>query len=130
MIVILATLATLTLVAFNRTQADARNDSAKAKTDAISEALERYHLQNGEYPTCVQLTQSTSAKATAASVFNGLGLDPATLTRASSTEDTNSLDCSATASTTKFSYVGNGTSFTLSYKEDFSGNVVTIKSRQ
>ena len=124
-IVVLAILVTVTVVTFGRTQSDARNTSSKAKSVAIAEGLERYYETNGEYPSCALVTQANTATVTSTVLK---GLDPNTLTRAGAASGTNSIDCNAPG-TTNFAYSSNSTGYTLSYREERTGQIVTFTSR-
>ena len=125
-IVIISILALLTITAYNRVQANARNDAAKSKATVISEALEKYYEKNGQYPPdCTALTGSVGG------VINTYlpGIDTNTLTRNGSTAGTNSLVCSGEPNTNGFSYDGDADQYNLSYLEEASGKVVTFSSR-
>ncbi len=122
-VMIISVLATITILAYNRTMSNSRNDSAKSRTQMIANALEKYYSANGEYPTCTQLTQSSSVVA---STYLP-GIDPNSLTRDGSglPAGTNSISCSA-ATTTNFAYTSTTTSFSLSYVEEVTGTTVTV----
>ncbi len=122
-VVIIAILATLTLVAYNRVQANAHNDSSNSKGTVISEALEKYYTQNGEYPTCALLTQSSTLVTT--NVLKGL--DSTILNRYGSPAGTNNINCTA-LDTTGFYYTPGSDSYTLQYKEEYTGNTITFSS--
>lgn len=122
-IMIIAVLVTLTVTGYNRAQANARNDASKSKSTIISEALEKYYERTGEYPTCAQLTAASST-VTSTTLQ---GIDADILTR-SGAAGTNSINCTDPANG-GFTYIGNSDGYTLSYKEDATGNIVTFNSR-
>lgn len=124
-IVIISVLATLTIIAYNRVQANARNDSSKSKATIISEALEKYYEKNGNYPACTQLSGTVS---TVISSYLQ-GLDPNIVTRAGSQAGTNSIDCSTDPNTSKFTYNGNADTYELKYQEELTGDIVVFNSR-
>ena len=123
-IVILAILVTLTALGFNRTMSNSRNDSTNSKGKLIATALEKYYNQNGEYPTCAQLSQSIS---TVSNTYLP-GIEPNTLTRDGATSGTNSVTCSS-PTTGNFAYTSTGNAFTLQYKEEATGKIVTFNSQ-
>lgn len=125
-IVIISILTVLTITAYNRVQANARNDATKSKATVISEALEKYYEKNGQYPPdCTALTGAVSSVTS-----NYLqGLDSNTLTRNGNAANTNSLICSSEPTTSNFSYDGSPDQYNLSYLEEASGKVVTFSSR-
>lgn len=53
-IVIVAMLATLTSVAYRKTQENARNETRKVDVATLKGALEEYRTENGSYPACTQ----------------------------------------------------------------------------
>lgn len=126
-IVILAVLITLTTLGFNRTLSSTRDNSADSKTKVIAAALEKYYSQNGTYPSCIDLTQSSSVVTT--SVLPGI--DPATLTRdgAGATSGVNSFICSGGADSTHFLYSSTATSYSIQYKQESGGTVVSVNSQ-
>ncbi len=121
-VVIIAILTALTVTVYNQTQKDSRDNSAKSKVSAIAAALEKYYDTNGEYPTCAQIAAPTASQAVAAGVLQGI--DPNALARQNATTGTNSINCTA-ATTTTFAYSTTGTSYTLSYIEEATGNTAT-----
>lgn len=127
-IVILGVLATLTTLGFNRTMSNSRNDSANSKAKLITAALEKYYDQNGEYPDCATKIVVSGVTGTGGALQ---GVDPGSLTRDGSgaASGTNSIVCGTTANTTNFSYSNTSKSYTLQYKEEATGNTVTL-SRQ
>ena len=74
LIVIIATigvLAAITIIGFSSYQQDARDEQRASNTTVISEALEEYYQENGEYPSIPAIV-NTSQSASPASVSTGL----------------------------------------------------------
>lgn len=132
-IAILATIATLGLGVF---QADGRDRARNAATITLSESLEKYYDENGEYPSCAMMTGSAS------SVQDLLGVSADALTLPQSTSD-NAIVCADISPSTPgdvIAYVGDSStqcstglaclSYTLKYVEEGSGEVQSIGSRR
>lgn len=124
-IVILAILVTLTALGFNRTMSNSRNDSTNSKGKLIATALEKYYNQNGEYPTCDQLRLATTSNIGTTYLP---GVEGSTVTRDGAASGTNSIACTS-PTTGNFAYTSTGNVFTLQYKEEATGNIVTFNSQ-
>lgn len=138
-IVVLGILATIVTVATTGILTDSRDGSRNASVSVIGEALERYYSKNGEYPSCSSLQGSPDT------VRQFLGVDGGVL-KAPSSDAANSIVCTditASTPTDSFAYIGyrsDGTtvcptniacrSFVLKYKEEASGEIKTVASRQ
>lgn len=122
-IAIIGILATIGIVSYSKIQSGARDSQRSSKAAVITEALEKYFDQNGEYPDCSKMTQPADTVST----DTLKGIDPSALT----TPSGNSIVCTD-PTTDAFGYVvvGDGTSYTLKYKEDSSGQIKTIASRR
>jgi prepilin-type N-terminal cleavage/methylation domain-containing protein len=119
-IVIIAILSTISIVGFNVIQQGARNTQRSSEVSAVAEALEKYYMKNGEYPSCAMMTQSTSATTVANALFPGL--DPNNLTApGDQTAGHNSFVCSA-PTTAQYGYLGGSNSCTIEYQEEGSSN--------
>jgi len=129
---ILATIVTFTVVGVQARARDAKRSSSVA---SIVEKLESYYYTNSKYPSCPALTSFTSP------VFKGL---PQAALIAPSNKDLSqpSLKCQdVTTSTTDdiYGYMGDGTntcqtgsfcsSWTLKYKEESTGKIISTTSR-
>jgi len=140
-IAIVGILATLTLIGFSRFQAESRDTQRSAKATVITEALEKYYDQNGEYPSCADITKE--GDVVKSSVLEGI--DTASLkTPQGSASDTNSIECQSLTSIAGdfFEYEGDGTAtcegptgtgcleYTLRYREDSTGEIKSITSRR
>jgi prepilin-type N-terminal cleavage/methylation domain-containing protein len=139
-IAIIGVLATITIIGMSRFQADTRDARRASSATVIAEALEKYYDENGEYPSCTDLTAASSVVTSATLV----GIDPAALVAPQARSDqTNSIECGATLSVNGqdfFEYVGDGSnactsggsclSYTLRYKEESSGNIKSVTSRR
>lgn len=140
-IVVIAILATIGVVAFSKTQADSRDAARSTRATIISEALEKYYDEHGEYPSCSQLTQLSSTVAS--SVLKGI--DTAVLKTPTQEATDNSLTCDDLTSPSDgdyFSYTGDSSStctgpagsactlYTLKYINEGTGEIASISSRR
>lgn len=139
-IVIIAILATLTTLGTNRYMMTGRDAQRQANVTTISESLEKYYDKNGEYPSCADLSGSTSSVAT--SVLGNI--DPSALVAPSSSSDeTTSIKCGVPLTVNGedfFEYVGDGSIectsggaclvYQIKYKEESSGTIATVSSRR
>lgn len=122
-------------------QANARDSQRKSQTSILASALEKYYSQNGQYPSCADLSKDPNIV-----VSNTLkGIDPKTFATPKNTSATgNSLLCtslSAGSTTDNFAYVGNNSpiclntsggacnQWSLQYKKETTGDIITITSR-
>jgi len=138
-IAVIGILATITTIGFSRYQADARDAQRTSKAVVIAEALEKYYDKNGEYPSCAAL-----AKPVDVIISTYLqGIDKSALvTPRANAGSTNSIACQSISSTSDdiFSYTGDGSptcstgesclQWTISYKDEASGEIKTIESRR
>ena len=139
-IVIIAILATVTTITFTSIQVESRDAQRTSKTTIVSEGLEAYYMENGEYPSVPKIVNDST---TADDVADLLGIDAENLKLPDSSSD-NALIAPTTESTVDtVTYTGssevNNTScqtsltggcdrFTLSYTAE-SGEEVVINSR-
>lgn len=125
-IVIIAILATISIVGFSTIQQGARNTQRSSQINTIAEALEKYYMKNGEYPSCTQMIQSSATVVS--SVLPGL--DPNNLTAPGDlTAGHNSFVCSAPTSS-QFGYLNGGNSCTVEYQEEGNSNPpITVDCR-
>jgi prepilin-type N-terminal cleavage/methylation domain-containing protein len=140
-IAVIGILTTISVVGYNRYQANSRDTQRAAKVTAIAEALEKYYDQHGEYPGCSQLTQAATTITGSGGIIQGVDRDALVAPEASA-GTTNSLSCSGLSygSSDYFAYVGDGSStcttgtsclkFTLQYIDETDGQVATITSRR
>ncbi len=138
---VIGILTTISVISFNRYQADSRDTQRSTRVTLLAEALEKYYDENGEYPSCNAMTDT----ATAVTTNTLVGVDKTVLVapRADSSQ-TNSIDfctdiTSAIPTTDSFAYVGDGSTtctstgcleFTLQYVEEGTGVVKSIESRR
>jgi len=141
-IAVIGILATISVVGFGRYQADTRDARRVASATAISEALEKYYDNNGEYPSCSVL----AAPVTAADISDNtlVGISESSLKAPKATAlETNSIRCTNTltvAGDDFFYYQGDGSpdcigsgsclKFRLSYKKESNGSIAYIDSRR
>lgn len=141
MIAVIGILTTIGLVSFSSIQANVRDKQRSSQATIISEALEKYYDENGEYPSCNDMAQAPAA-VTSTTLK---GLDKTILTTPQSTSGTNSIlslctDLASLAGNTdKFSYVGDNfcvsdpqltcEQFSLKYISETTGAIKEINSR-
>ena len=139
-IVVIGILAAITLYGANRYQMDARDAKRTTSITVISEALEKYYDQNGEYPNCSAV--GADGATVAANTLKDLNAAVLVAPQAASGV-TNSLGCGTVATTANdvFQYVGDGTNpctnstgaclrYTLRYKSESDGTIIQLKSRR
>ena len=140
-LVVISIIGILTAIGFasySSIQSGTRDHERSSQITIISEALEKYYDQNGEYPSCTAMIDTPGNI-----VKNTLkGLDPAVFTAPNSTSGTNSISCSDLASgSNNFAYIGDGSSacltdniaclqYTLKYNEESSGAPRQVNSRR
>lgn len=139
-VIIVGLLASISIVAYGRFQADSRDAQRASRTTILFEALEKYYGKNGEYPGCAAMTQNVTTITT--TVLPGVDTQ-AFITPKAPAGTTNSITCTALSGTSGpdvFAYVGDGTptcstgaactSFTLQYREEAnSGAIKSTPSR-
>lgn len=141
-IVVIAILATITAIGVTKYLEDGRDSKRAANATAITEALEKYYDEHGEYPSCAALT---AAGATVVSTTLK-GLDQSALLVPEAPSGTsNSISCTSVlsnggATDDFFHYVGDGTadcsgsvacaSFTFRYRNEGEQIVKEITSRR
>ncbi|MFZ3009487.1 MAG: fibronectin type III domain-containing protein [Candidatus Microsaccharimonas sp.] len=139
-IAVIGILAAITLIGFSRYQADGRDARRVSSVSAITEALEKYYDQNGEYPSCSQIT--AIASTVTSSTLPGLSSNVLVAPQAT-TGTTNSIQCGATLTINGvdfFSYSGDGSAacngsiscinYSISYKNESDGTITTVTSRR
>jgi len=142
-IAVIGILATISVLGFSKYQSDARDARRDASTHAIAEALEKYYDQNGEYPSCTQLTGNavTVAHDTLSNLDEKTMIAPA-----AADGQLNSIKCTSSGNVLTpngsdfFEYQGDGSSdcandgsclyFTLKYKSESDGTIKTVQSRR
>jgi prepilin-type N-terminal cleavage/methylation domain-containing protein len=142
LIVVIATigiLATITVIGLTRYQADTRDAKRAASVSVISEALEKYYDENGEYPSCTDVMAAASTLTQETLV--GVSASAVKAPQAPSGQ-TNSIECEDISidGTDLFEYEGDGSpactgstaclSYTLKYKEESSGQIKSLTSRR
>jgi prepilin-type N-terminal cleavage/methylation domain-containing protein len=140
-IAVIGILAAITVLTTMRFQIEARDSQRVASATTIAEALEKYYTKNGEYPSCSSLTQT--AGQTVANTVLDISAD--SLIAPTANGETNSIKCQPLATGTAddfYEYAvatsnsctgASGTAcaeYTLKYREESTGNVKAIESRQ
>lgn len=135
---VISILVTVAFFGYTRVQIDSRNSVRSSRAKIIVEALEKYYAKNGEYPSCAAMTQSGNQVST--NVLPGIEISALT-TPTSPSGTTNSITCTALSSGSNdlYAYVGDGSTtcatgnaclqYTLQYKDESSGNIVSMDSR-
>ena len=72
-IVTIGILTTISVVSFTKIQSSTRDKQRSNKISQIAEALEKYYGENGEYPSCANMTQTVTVVTT--NVLKGLNKD-------------------------------------------------------
>lgn len=142
-IVVVGILATIATLGFGQYQASVRDAQRAASATAISEALEQYFEDNGEYPGCSKF--NTTGEVLVTQTLPGLDQRSLMVPTPgnSPTEATNSLKCSSEGLTIDgqdfFEYVGDGSntciegpaclSYTLRYKQETENSIASITGR-
>ena len=124
-VAIIGVLSTITIVSYSSIQSGSRDTQRSSRLKIISEALEKYYQQYGQYPDCDAMIASPSVVADTLK-----NLDPDVLTTPSDAKGTNSFICDMEPATDKFAYHGGGAEYTLQYKEEGSGDVKSVLSRK
>jgi prepilin-type N-terminal cleavage/methylation domain-containing protein len=140
-IIVISILTGLGTLSFVRVQVSARDSQRSVKITQISEALEKYYNQKGEYPSCANMA-TQPANTVVPSILSGIDAD--VLTTPTNPSGTNSIlaacaDMAAGYTEDKFAYVGASTSgcasspcskWTLKYREESTGNIISLSSRR
>lgn len=141
-VVIISILTTVIAVAYTNVQKEARDTTRKGNATVISEALEKYYTENGEYPSVRSLVNNYDEN-TGALVASKLKVSPADLLMPHmKADETNPLISDTTPHDDLITYTGNSEGnnancqtvltggcdeFTLKYESESNG-LVTIKS--
>lgn len=138
-IAVIGILAAITIIGFSQYQRDTRDARRASSVAAITEALEKYYDENGEYPSCPNVT----ASGTVVISDTLAGIDQSTLVAPAAPNDTtNSLKCEDLTLNGEdfFEYEGDGSTtcatggscleYTLRYKEEGTGTIKAVESRR
>lgn len=141
--IVIGILSGISITSYISIQRDTRNSQRSNQIKLISEALEKYYEQNGEYPNCSQMTAS-AAIITSTTLTN---IQPKVLSVPSSAEGTNSFQdyCNTALSDADtvdaFAYLPLNqsstacqdseacTSYTLQYREEGTNAIRPLSSR-
>lgn len=142
-VIVIAILASIVLVSYGKIQADARDGTRQGNVTVISEALERYYLKNGEYPSERNIVNDyPSNTGTVVAAFLGVSANDLKMPQAPSSV-TNSLNSAASPSNDSISYIATDTAnnagcqtsltggcdqYTLIYNKE-NGGLITVASR-
>lgn len=138
-VIVIAVIGIIVAVGFGTNalvQQNARNGQRSTSATAIADALEKYFEEHGEYPGCDTITSLTADS----SAFKSLDRSTLVAPNAPSGEGS-SLKCAEPdAGSDIFAYKGDDgaactsgnmcTRFTLRYREEGSGNIITITGKR
>lgn len=137
-IVVIAILAAIMGLSLSKYQADARDAQRAADVTVISEHLERYYNENGEYPSCQAMTQpiETISNETLKSI------ETDSFTAPTAEPSTNSMICTDIAAGSRddvYPYLGDGSpecltgssclEWKIKYLEESSDSYIVVSSR-
>jgi len=132
-IIVIGILTAISVVAYDRVEADARDASRESTIAVIQDGLERYYRTNGEYPSVPQITGSRNAAKDVLDVQE----DQLTMPRLPEwrdnplvnwgNPDNDTIVYSGTGSTCT-STSGGCTTYTLRYNQE-QGGETTVQSR-
>ncbi|HMH69819.1 MAG TPA: prepilin-type N-terminal cleavage/methylation domain-containing protein [Candidatus Saccharimonadales bacterium] len=142
-VIVIAILATITLVSYGKVQADSRDKTREGNVTVIVEGLEKYFMKNGEYPSERSIVNDFAGN-TGTVVAGILGVNASDLKMPQAASSvTNSLNSAATPTGDSISYIATDTlnnancqssltggcdQYTLKYNKENSG-LITIVSR-
>ncbi|MDK2899466.1 MAG: hypothetical protein PWQ10_653, partial [Patescibacteria group bacterium] len=127
-IVIIGIISTIGVFSYSGVQSDSRDTQRSSRVSVISEALEKYYWQNGNYPSCEELTQDASVVSS--DVLKGI--DATVLATPSNPNGTNSIVCDNNSNNVDafiYSTPTDGSEYTLSYIKESTKEVVPLASR-
>ena len=136
-VAVLAILTTIATIGVTRYLADTRDSQRVSSVTTISEGLEKYYDQNGEYPSCSDLTGD--ANTVAQEILGGVSAE---VLNAPASAQTNSVSCTTVESSSGdiFEYKGDGSadclsggvclSYTLRFREESTGQIKEVASRR
>lgn len=138
-VTIIGILTAVGFVSYESIISASRDSRRSSRITILSEALEKYYDQNGEYPGCDAMTQ-TPAIVTGTTLK---GLDSEVLAVPDAVSGTNSilaLCADLTTDEDSFAYVGDGSDtcltgaacsyYVLKYREEATGNTISVVSRR
>jgi prepilin-type N-terminal cleavage/methylation domain-containing protein len=125
-IAIIGVLISISILPFSKLQANARDSQRTSKITVVAESLEKYYDKNGEYPNCTDMTQSAETVASTTLA----GIDSRNLSAPNASSGANSFVCDdPSPSTDDFSYIGGGSQYTLEYRSEKTGEIISYDSR-
>lgn len=132
-ITVIGVLTTIGFVSYNKILISTRDNQSSSKINVLYQALEKYYLENGEYPSCDSMTQSSSLVTS--NTLKNLGED-AFSSPYSPDSSVNSIVCANPTSRQEIGYVGNSgnnsltnSKYTLKYIKAENNTVISVGSR-
>jgi len=138
-IVVMGILLSIASIGLNRYQSMSRDSARASSATAITEALEKYYDEKGEYPGCTAMTASPQTIQTNTLKGADLALFIAPQAPAGTTNSIQCIDLSPSATNDAFAYVGDssqtcltGTAcakWTFKYRNESKKQIETIQSK-
>lgn len=125
-ITVIGILSTIGITSYGRVQIRSRDSQREARLLVIQEALERYYLENGEYPSCSSISNPVSIN-TAAEILD-LN-DPSVLTSPTATKGTNSISCSSSNPSVDTYNLSGTVAYVIKYRIDETSSTGIINGR-
>ena len=139
-IVVLGILLAIATIGLTRFQSTARDSSRASSAAAITEALEKYFDQKGEYPGCAAMTISPQTIQTNTLKDIDLAVFVTPHAPAGTTNSIQCTDLTASGTNDSFAYVGDSsqtcltgaacTKWTFKYRNESTGQIKSIHSRR
>lgn len=121
---VIGILASIVTISIAGSLKSARDYQRSSRIAVISESLEKYYLQNGEYPACAELTAEPDTVSS--NVLKGISIDALAVPGAG--RGANSITCLPAAVNT-YQYDSDGTKYTLFYVKEVDNQIASVKSR-
>ncbi|PKL30764.1 hypothetical protein CVV43_05405 [Candidatus Saccharibacteria bacterium HGW-Saccharibacteria-1] len=141
-IFIMGLLSSIGFVSYGRVQASERNAIRSTRITTIANALEKYYLQNGEYPSCLAMSKTSSLIAT--DTLKGIDTSALSMPKSSSKGSSILSFCGdVSAVQTEIDpiiYTGNRSvdcllgyscsGWILKYKDELTGGLISLNSKR
>lgn len=138
-VVVIATLSSISVVSYSRVQSNVRDTKRATQISMLTEALEKYYSENGEYPSCPAMSQSP--EIIVSDTLKNLNKGSLTMPLDASGDSSIIADCAElTAGIDGIAYIGNSDpecltglgcmQYTIKYKLENSADVKVILSNR
>lgn len=125
-IAVIGIISTIGVFSFSKIQTSARDSMRSSSIKIISESLEKYYDNTGEYPSCAAMSTQPALSVTTNTLK---GMDPNILTTPTAVNGFNSVLCGDPTLDT-FGYIGGGNDYKLEYKKESNNQIITLDSRR